>query len=259
MCKVPVRRRGLSRFAFKMSTAGKTDGKNADHQSVETFFSSATCLDADETGSVSVAGFSSASDLSNVSCDLQSMQQLVDSNDFFDLRSASVGPIGSPLSLVKSTSVESDCESISLTDDGFTCVLDQALKPESALKPVILKRSALIYADETFRFYAAILEWERLVKEDQKSFRWNLWKKPETEAKRIVELFVDDAGRYANGCLSSATKSNLVTFANLKDERGCNLRFFEEAKGELRRDIWSNPSLKTIVLPLTGGAAIIIT
>ncbi|HYE74840.1 MAG TPA: hypothetical protein VEF04_15985 [Blastocatellia bacterium] len=88
---------------------------------------------------------------------------------------------------------------------------------------------------------------------------WNHWKKPEAEAKRIVELFVNDTGRYANGGLSSATKINLVMFANLKDDRGCNVRFFENAKHELRRDIWSNPALKAIVLPYTGGASIIIT
>jgi hypothetical protein len=87
---------------------------------------------------------------------------------------------------------------------------------------------------------------------------WNLWKKPEGEARRIVELFVQDAGRYANGCLSSATKMNLVMLVRLKDGHGCNPRFFEEAKDELRRDIWGNPSLKTIVLPHAGGAALFI-
>ncbi|HYE76303.1 MAG TPA: hypothetical protein VEF04_23360 [Blastocatellia bacterium] len=74
-----------------------------------------------------------------------------------------------------------------------------------------------------------------------------------------MELFVNDTGRYANGCLSSATKINLAMFVNLKDDRACNLGFFEDAKDELRRDIWGNPSLKAIVLPHRGGAAIIIT
>jgi hypothetical protein len=135
-------------------------------------------------------------------------------------------------------------------DDYFIEMLDNALQPESPQKNAILKRSSAIYADEAFRFYAAILDWERLVKDQKFYHRWGHWKKPEAEAKRIVELFVEDAGRYANGCLSSATKLALTMLVDLKTSRGhCNPFFFEDAKDELRRDIWSNPTLKAVVLP----------
>ena len=103
------------------------------------------------------------SDLSSSSIDLQSMH-LVDTEDFIDLRCL---PAASPSTLVTKSSVvqHHHGEVVNLAAYGFSNVLEHALKPESTLKAIILKRSALIYADETFRFYAAILEWERSVKE----------------------------------------------------------------------------------------------
>ncbi|HYE76304.1 MAG TPA: hypothetical protein VEF04_23365 [Blastocatellia bacterium] len=121
----------------------------------------------DELLTSAFGGSSGASDLSSSCSDLQSMQQLIDTEDFFDMRSLSAAS-AQPLAK-KSSVIQHDVEVVNLTDFGFSNVLEQALKPESALKAIILKRSALIYADETFRFYAAILEWERSVKESHKA------------------------------------------------------------------------------------------
>jgi hypothetical protein len=131
---------------------------------VEIYFSSASSSDTDESAN----GYSTASDLSSNNFE---SPRLLDCEDFYVRCNASAASVGSPMMLVKKPSMDGWGGTLKISDDGFASVLDQALMPESTLKSAILKQSALIYADETFRFYAAILEWERLVKDDQKTFR----------------------------------------------------------------------------------------
>jgi hypothetical protein len=139
-------------------------------------------------------------------------------------------------------------------------VLEQALGPESKVRKTIIKRGEAILTGEIFCFYAAILKWEQLVKDSQTTQRNR--KKIETDAKRIIALFVAPNAPYENGCLSGQTKVRLLMMGNLAGTRSSNSggrtlrdlhnvlfdqRFFADAKEELRRDILGNPVLKRIV------------
>ena len=86
-------------------------------------------------------------------------------------------------------------------------------------------------------------------------------RKVETDARRIVALFVAPNAPYENGCLSGQTKIRLLMMSNMAASKTRPLagtrpslggpltdpRLFSDAKEELKRDILGNPVLRKLV------------
>jgi hypothetical protein len=71
----------------------------------------------------------------------------------------------------------------------------------------------------------------------------NSGKKREPAAKAIVDKFVKPGSERENGCLSSATKSELLEAETIEEH------YFHFAKQEALNDIYMNTTLRSILQP----------
>jgi hypothetical protein len=119
----------------------------------------------------------------------------------------------------------------------FEEILQIALGSNDSKTQKLYKEAEKCFAGEMFRFYAAILDWEKEAKKGDS-------KRSQLQASKIVSTFVECGSRYENGCLSSSTRQQLLCRKGLENAKQ---DFFAAAKYEVAKDIMMNSPLKNMV------------
>lgn len=100
--------------------------------------------------------------------------------------------------------------------------LKEAFK-NNAVRQQIIKEAESRFCGEKFRFFFAIIEFEK-IPPSQKT-------RVVMTANKLVSMFVEPGAMYENGCLSSETRKKLLAKKNIDSN------FFEAAKYEVENDI----------------------
>jgi hypothetical protein len=95
----------------------------------------------------------------------------------------------------------------------------------------VFREASIQHAEEGFRFLAAILDWEDILDDKEKS----------KVAADIVSQYVMPGSLYENGCLSSLTREELLSEETVGFDR------FVPARFEVANDVWMNLYLKLFI------------